>query len=239
MDANPAPVADRIDLAGQLICQASQAGAQLVVLPEFFNTGYSYDDANYGLAESLEGVTYNWMKKIAARLGIHLAGSILLFDKGEIYNSLLLFSPKGQMWRYDKNYPWAWERGYFRERHNLTVAHTELGDVGMMICWDIGHRHLWKAYAGHVDMMVIASCPPNGTNPTYHFSDGSRLTLDDLGPLIGSIKDSGRKIFGDMLNQQTAWLGVSTVHAAGSVIFKPGFPEAQHLDGVWFYSPPG
>ncbi len=229
MDANPASVADRLDRAEHLITQAAQAGAQLVVLPELFNSGYSYADGNYRLAEPIDGITSDWMRKSAARLGIHLAGSMMLLEQGEIYNALLLFSSRGQIWRYDKNYPWAWERGYFRERRGMTVAHTDLGDMGMMICWDIGHRHLWKAYAGQVDMMVIASCPPDGTNPTYHFPDGSQVTLDDFGPLIGSLKDSGRRIFGDMLNQQTAWLGVPTVHTVGSGHIQTKIPRGAAL----------
>lgn len=229
MDANPASVADRIDRADYLINHAAQAGAQLIVLPELFNTGYSYSDGNYQLAEPIDGITCDWMRKSAARLGIHLAGSMMLLERGEIYNALLLFSPKGQMWRYDKNYPWAWERGYFREHRGVTVAHTELGDLGMMVCWDIGHRHLWKEYAGKVDLMVIASCPPDGTNPIYHFPDDSQITLDDLGPLIGSIKNSGMKIFGDMLSQQTSWLGVPTVHTVGSGHIQTMIPRGAAL----------
>src|SRR4030095_8141688 len=123
------------------------------------------------------------MKAIAARLKIHLAGTLLILEQGDIFNSLLLFSPSGQQWRYDKNYPWAWERGYFRERRGVTVANTELGDLGMLICWDVGHANLWKQYVGQVDMMVIASCPPDGPNATYEFPDGNHLRFSELGKI--------------------------------------------------------
>jgi len=229
MDANPAPLADRLDRADRLVTQAARAGAQLALLPELFNTGYAYTDENYHQAEPAKGVTGDWMKKNAARLGIHLAGSILLREGDDLYNSLLLFSPGGQTWRYDKNYPWAWERGYFRGRRGITVAHTELGDLGMMICWDIGHRHLWRAYAGKVDLMVIASCPPDGTNPTYLFPDGSQVTLNEMGRLIGSLRDSAGWLFGDLLNQQTAWLGVPTLHTVGSGRIQTRIPRGAAL----------
>jgi predicted amidohydrolase len=47
MDASPAPVGERLKIAGQLAVNAAKAGARLVVLPELFNTGYDYAESNY------------------------------------------------------------------------------------------------------------------------------------------------------------------------------------------------
>jgi len=234
MDIYPAPTIERLARAERWVVEAAQAGAQLVVLPELFNTGYTYTDANYQLSEPIDGITAAWMKKTAGRLGIHLAGSLMLREQDGIYNALLLFDPSGMSWRYDKNYPWAWERGYFRERHGITVAHTELGDLGMMLCWDAAHPKLWKQYAGKVDMLVMASCPPDGGNPTYRFPDGSEFTLDDFGPAIASMKDAGRHVFGDMISWQTAWLGVPIVNTSGSGHFQSSIPRPAPL--VWGFS---
>ena len=228
MDANPAPLAERLARAENLATQAAQAGAQLVVLPELFNSGYTYAEANYARAEALDGPSATWMRESAARLGIHLAGSLMLVEAGEIYNALLLFSPSGQMWRYDKNYPWAWERAYFRERRGVTIAHTELGDLGMLICWDTGHRDLWQQYAGQVDMILAASCPPDGTNPTYHFPNG-QVGLGDLGPAMASMKDAGKRVFGDMFAAQTTWLGVPAVNSGASGHIQTAIPRARTL----------
>ena len=216
MDANPAPTDKRLARAGRLVTEAAQSGAQLVVLPELFNTGYAYTHANHYLAELLAGPTAMWMKETAARLHIHLAGSLMLLDEQEVYNALLLFAPDGRMWRYDKSHPWGWERGYFRGSRRTTVARTDLGDFGMMICWDSAHLELWKRYAGRVDMMIIASCPPDVSNPTYHFPNGDRVTFDDMGPILATLKDNARHVFGEMINQQTTWLQVPTVNTVGS-----------------------
>jgi predicted amidohydrolase len=225
MDANPALTADRLARADRLATAAANDGAQLVVLPELFNTGYAYADANYRLAEPLHGPTPTWMKGAAARLNVHLAGSLMLLDQGEVYNALLLFAPDGRTWRYDKNYPWGWERGYFRAGHRITVAETDLGHVGMMICWDTAHPGLWKRYAGRVDLMVISSCPPDVSNPTFHFPNGDALTFDDMGPIMASMKGAGPLVFGDMIDQQASWLGVPAVNTVGSGHIRTGIPN--------------
>lgn len=225
MEANPAPTENRLKRADQLVTQAAQAGAQLVVLPEIFNTGYGYSDENHQRAEPLSGPTATWMKQCAAQLNIHLAGSLMLLDQDEVYNALLLFAPDGRMWRYNKNYPWGWERGYFRDGHNIMVAQTDLGDLGMMICWDSGHTDLWQRYAGQVDMMLISSCPPDVGNPTYHFPNGEQITGADLGPMSAKLSHTGLLTFGDMLNKQTAWLGVPAVNTVGTGQIKTKIPN--------------
>ncbi len=231
MDANPAPIAERLTRADRLVTEAAKAGAQLIVLPELFNTGYAYTNANHHLAESPTGPTVTWMKETATHLNIHLAGTLMLLDQDEVYNALLLFAPDGRAWRYDKNYPWGWERGYFRDGNRITVAETDLGSrgqptsVGMMICWDTAHAELWRRYAGRVDLMLICSCPPDVSNPTYHFPNGDSLTFDDMGPLMASMKGSARLLFGDTINQQTAWLRVPAVNTVGCGHIKTAIPN--------------
>jgi len=229
MDATPAPTIERLKRAEKLVSEAAYSGAQLVILPELFNIGYAYTDRNFESAEPIDGRTSAWIKASAARFNIHLAGTLLLLDGGEIYNTMLLFSPSGEMWRYDKNYPWAWERGYFRERRGITVAKTELGDLGMMICWDIGHPKLWKQYAGKTDMMVIASCPPDGPNASYDFPQGEKIDFNDIGSAVSSLKDAGRQFFGEMVNQQAKWLGVPVVNSGASGWVKTHIPKASAL----------
>jgi hypothetical protein len=229
MDAMPAPVGERLARAEQIVAQAAQAGAQLVVLPELFNTGYAYTDDNYRLAEPLNGITSKWMRATSGHWGVHLAGALLLLDGGDIYDTMLLFDPNGHMWRYDKNYPWAWERAYFRGRRGMTIAKTELGDLGLMICWDLGHLDLWKQYAGKTDMIVIASCPPDGPNASYEFPDMEKLDFNDIAPVLGSAKDAGKQFFGEMVNQQAKWLGVPVVNSGASGQVQTHLPKAAAL----------
>ncbi len=227
MDVMPAPTAERLARAARLVEQAAQDGAQLVILPEVFNTGYAYTDDNHRRAEPIDGSTVTWMKAAAARYEVHLVGTLMLLENTEVYNAMLLVAPDGRMWRYDKTYPWGWERGYFRGADRITVAQTDLGDFGMLVCWDVAHPELWRRYAGRVAMMLICSSPPDFSNAIFHFPNGARVSLGAMGPLMGSLKDSGRRIFGETIDRQTAWLRVPAVNTVGSGTFRSPIPNGR------------
>lgn len=215
LDVAPAPLEQRLERAGRQVAEAAAQGARLVVLPELFNVGYAYQDENYRRAETLSGPTALWMRETAARHGVHLAGTLLLLDGAEIYNTLLLLAPDGRRWRYDKLFPWGWERAYFRPGHHTTVADTDLGRIGMLICWDVAHPQPWADYAGQVDLMLIASCPPDVNNPTYRFPSGAEISAGQLGPVMARMRGLGRAVFGAAIDAQAAWLGVPAVNTVG------------------------
>ena len=121
----------------------------------------------------------------------------------------------------------GWERGYFRDNHSVTVAETDLGRIGMLICWDSAHPRLWRRYAGQVDLMVITSCPPNVSNPTFCFPDGQEVTFADMGPAMGRLQGTAERVFGGVVNEQTAWLGVPTVHTVGCGVVETAVPNGR------------
>ena len=81
LDANPATTADRLARAERLVTAAAQAGSQLTVLPELFNTGYTFGNDNHDRVEPLDGPTVRWMSDTAARVGVHLAGSLMMLGE--------------------------------------------------------------------------------------------------------------------------------------------------------------
>lgn len=215
MDAAPAPLEERLRRAEALVTRGVQEGSRIVVLPELFNLGYAYTPENYRRAEMADGRTVTWMRETAARYDVYLAGTLLVREQGEIFNRLLLVSPAGQTWHYDKTYPWGWERAYFRGVPGITVAETPLGRIGMLICWDVAHPALWRQYAGKVDWMLISSCPPDVSTARYHLPDGHTVTLQDLGALLKRVYNTGQYVFGENIRAQAAWLGVPAVFSTG------------------------
>ncbi|MEP7290036.1 MAG: carbon-nitrogen hydrolase family protein [Chloroflexota bacterium] len=227
MDATPSPLDERLNRAVDLIAEAVTSGAQLIVLPELFNTGYEYHERNYDLAERLDGTTVTWMKTQAAQHGIHLAGALLLLDGSDIYNTALLIAPNGQVWRYDKNYPFLWERAFFRAGNHITVADTELGKLGMMICWDAAHPAMWQQYTGQIDAMVVMSCPPKLSSADLVFPDGGRVNVRDLGGLWQGMYTDEEYFPGRDMDEHAAWLGVPVVNTAGGGKFRSKMPLSK------------
>ena len=227
MDAKPDLTSNRLKRAEKLVASAAEHGAQLVLLPELFNSGYEYSDENYNRAEKIDGVTVTWMRSITRRNNIFLAGSLLLFDNGDIYNSMLLISPEGESWRYDKNYPWIWERAYFKGGSDITIANTKLGRFGMMVCWDVAHCDLWAKYAGKVDAMLICSSPPAIHDMTLLFPDGNTLTSQNMGFLMRIAGKNARETFNKLLCRQSAFRKLPLAISAGTGKFSTRIPGSR------------
>jgi hypothetical protein len=238
MDAAPTPTTERLARAATLINQAAEQDAKLIALPELFNTGYEYSAANYARAEPMDGETVRWMREQAVQHGVHLAGTLLLLDEEEIYNAALLVAPNGRMWRYDKNHPFLWERAYFREGERITIADTDLGKLGLMICFDYLVPSMWKRYAGKVDAMVMMSCPPRVHTIDLVFPDGTRVNTRELGPAFSDMYPSGEHPFGEDLNQQVGWMRVPLVNTVGSGAFRSKMPQANVSLGAYLMARP-
>jgi deaminated glutathione amidase len=162
--------------AERLIRLAGARGAQLVGLPEVFNwRGKRSDEAE--AAESLEGETLALMSRLARELGINLlAGSITEHGPGESkrYNTSVWFGRNGE------------RRAVYRKIHlfdvdlsgrvtikesdaklsgtEVVTAATELGTVGLSICYDVRFPELYRrlAFAG----ARILTIPSAFTFPT-------------------------------------------------------------------------
>jgi predicted amidohydrolase len=227
MDAAPAPTAERLSRAADLVAEAAASGVDLIVLPELFNTGYQYDDRNYALAEPITGPTATWMRDQAAAHHVHLAGTFLLLDGDAVFNTALLVAPDGRTWRYDKIFPFGWERAYFREGDRITIADTDLGRLGMMICWDSAHAGLWQRYAGQIDALLVMSCPPKISAAELVLPDGTHATLRDLGLALRTIYTDEEYFPGADMDRQAAWLGTPVIATAGSGRFRSHLPRPR------------
>lgn len=131
-----ANVARSIELAEQAAAQ----GARLVVLPELANTGYMFASRQeaHALAESVpDGPSSRAWIALAQRLGIYLVAGIAERSGGRLYNAAIIAGPDGYLGTYRKLHLWGDENLFFEPGDlGLPVFHTELGRIGVAICYD-------------------------------------------------------------------------------------------------------
>jgi predicted amidohydrolase len=138
---------------------AAGAGAELVLLPEMFPTGFSM--AADEVAEPADGPTVQWMCEQAATHGLHLAGSIATAaaDGGLPTNRLVLVGPDGVVGTYDKAHPFGYsgeDRHYAAGTAPLT-AEVRGVRVTATICYDLRFTESYWPHAEGTDLYVVVA----------------------------------------------------------------------------------
>lgn len=133
-------VAANVVRSTELVEQAAAQGARLVVLPELANTGYMFASRAeaHALAETVpDGPSSRAWIALAQRLGIYLVAGIAERSGGKLYNAAIIAGPDGYLGTYRKLHLWGDENLFFEPGDlGLPVFHTELGTLGVAICYD-------------------------------------------------------------------------------------------------------
>jgi len=154
-----------LELMDQVI---TTSGADLVVFPELFLTGYMARDDHMRLGETLDG---DAVKQVAG--AAKASGSTVVFGmpeadpvkRGITYNSAVVVRPDGSADSYRKwslpNFGPFEERMFFGHGNRLPVFDTPVGRMGLLICYDIFFPEVCKAYALQgADILVCISASP-------------------------------------------------------------------------------
>ena len=145
MSATPDPDKN-LSRAIDRLHQAAAKGAQIVCLPELFQTQYfcqREDAALFDLAEAIPGRTTARLAEAAKQLRIVLIAS--LFEKrapGVYHNTAVMFDADGSLRGiYRKMHipddPLYYEKFYFTPGDlGFKAFDTQVGRVGTLVCWD-------------------------------------------------------------------------------------------------------
>ena len=145
MPATPDPDKN-LQRAIEQVRQAAASGAQVVCLPELFQTQYfcQREDASlFDLAEPIPGAASNKLSELAKQLHIVLIAS--LFEKraaGVYHNTAAIFDTDGRLTGlYRKMHipddPLYYEKFYFTPGDlGFRAFNTEVGRLGTLVCWD-------------------------------------------------------------------------------------------------------
>ncbi len=141
-------VKGNVEHAIRFIEEAVKKGAQLICLPELFNTGYfpragKQDPSYWDLAEKPEDSwTIRQLSSLAGKHKIHIVAPFMeKGNPGVCYNRAALIDPEGRVIGiYRKvHVPFSlsgWEKYYFRPGYGFPIFPTSLGKIGIQICYD-------------------------------------------------------------------------------------------------------
>jgi omega-amidase len=110
---------------------------EVVVLPEMFSTGFSMRPEV--LAETMDGETLTWMKRMAAAKKVILTGSVIIEEDGNYYNRLIWMLPNGQYGYYDKRhlFGYAGEHNHYTAGAKRLIASVKGWKVNLQVCYDL------------------------------------------------------------------------------------------------------
>jgi predicted amidohydrolase len=133
-----------INVMKKNIKRAKEKGANLVIFPELSLTGYLNRDLAYELAEPIPDSSIYSLEDIAKKENIHIVFGMP--EKSEkahavLYNTAVLLGPDGLIGKYRKmhlpTHSVFEEKRYFRLGYEAPVFETELGKMGLTICYDM------------------------------------------------------------------------------------------------------
>lgn len=146
------------------------ADADLLVLPEFFATGYQFvsKDEVAELSERIPaGKTTELLSDISNEKGLYIVAGLPERDGDRFFNSAVLTGPGGFMGVYRKTHLYFEEKLYFSPGDTgFRVWDTKIGRIGIMICFDWFFPESMRELAlmgaeiiAHPSNLVLPYCP--------------------------------------------------------------------------------
>lgn len=224
-----------LNTASKLIKQATDEGAQLIVLPEYFCMMGLNDTDKVRIREPLcSGPIQDQLARIAQDNHIHLvAGTIPLEakDSNKVLNTTLAFDSNGlQIGRYDKIHLFGFQTTTERYQESETI---EAGDTpgllkvqinnqewvfGLSICYDIRFPELYRAM-GTVDCHIIPAAFTYTTGKAHWEILLRARAIENQSYVISSAQG------GIHLNQRRTWGHSMLIDPWGTVLAD--LPEGE------------
>jgi predicted amidohydrolase len=123
--------------AGDMIAEAARNGADLILLPEAMDLGWTDPSALTEAEPVPEGKTCAFLADRAKKHGVYICSGLIEKDGDKVYNSAVLINPNGKLIllhrkinELDIGHP------YYALGDRLNVCETEFGTLGLLICAD-------------------------------------------------------------------------------------------------------
>jgi predicted amidohydrolase len=137
MLVEPGRVEPNLARAEDRVHAAAARGAQLVVLPEALDCGWTHPSAREHAGPVPGGATCERLREAARRARVHLCAGLVEASGERRFNAAVLFSPEGDLLlHHRKIHELDHARDLYDPGNRLAVTRTALGTLGVMICAD-------------------------------------------------------------------------------------------------------
>nr|WP_314235118.1 nitrilase-related carbon-nitrogen hydrolase [uncultured Campylobacter sp.] len=138
--------------ARELIDRALKRGADVVVLPEAFNTGFCVENFKR-LADAGAARTKGFLSEISQNCAAVLIGGSINSERDKIYNSAFIYQNGAEILRYDKIHAFslARENEIVSGGDRLGICEVKFKNralkIGIAICYDLRFGEIFRALA--------------------------------------------------------------------------------------------
>ena len=138
------------------IAKIKKDSADIIVLPEMFNTGFTMNAKQ--MAETMQGETVGWMKAHAISKNAAVCGSLIVKEKGKFYNRLVWTQPDGEVLWYDKRHLFrlASEHKTFSQGKKKLLFSFRGWKIFPLVCYDLRFP-VWSRSDGTVDLILFVA----------------------------------------------------------------------------------
>ena len=220
--------ASNLAKAENAIHEAIGKGAQLVIFPELYYPGYYNPIVRFHeLAEPCDGPLYQALSACAKRENVHIIMGYCEKKEtapGKVFNSLMFINNKGErLASYTKVYGWDTEKDIFTDGEQFFVCETEIGKIGLLICYDIEFPETfralnmkgaemvvccsaWRTYLKHrwdtgllsgatANLSFVVGCNTVGVNPAYQELCGDSQVIRPCGHVLDVAGDQEQILY--------------------------------------------
>ena len=133
--------------------------ADIFLLPEMFPTGFTMEPER--VAESMEGETVRWMKKLSSERNAAVCGSVVITENGNYYNRMLFVRPDGTIDKYDKRHLFslAGEEKHYTRGEEKVVLEFRGYRICLQVCYDLRFPAFSRNMEDYDLLIYVANWP--------------------------------------------------------------------------------
>lgn len=164
--------------AKKLVARAAAAGADIAVLPECMDIGWTHPGSLENATGIPDGKVFKTLQELAIEHRLYVCSGLTEKDGSKHYNAAVFISPDGELLlKHRKINELDIGKPYYSTGDRLNVADTPVGRIGIMICADaiIEDKSITTALARMEPQIILSPCawavPPGFDNAATPYGD--------------------------------------------------------------------